>query len=105
MPQGQLDFTAEFARLASSGEREVSRALGGVQVRLVRVAGGGEGKWDSHSDTAETAICWYGDFTVTFRDGAVTLGPGRCCVVPAGAEHHGTSKGGAEVVLFTAAAG
>ena len=103
MAQGQLDFAAEFARLAAAGERESSRVMGGVTVRLVRVPGGGEGRWDSHSGTPETAICWSGDFTVTFRDGAVALGPGGCCVVPAGAEHHGTSKGGAEVVLFTGA--
>ena len=101
---GGLQFATEFARLAAANERESTTILGGVGVRLVRVAGGGEGRWDSHSETAETAICWSGDFTVTFRDGAVDLGPGGCCVVPVGVEHRGTSKNGAEVVLFTSAA-
>lgn len=103
MAPGQVDFAAEFGRLAAADERETTSILGGVAVRLVRVAGGSEGRWDSHPSTAETAICWSGDFSVEFRDGTVILGPGQCCVVPAGAEHRGISKGGAEVVLFTAA--
>lgn len=69
--------------------------LGGVKVRLVRVAGGGEGRWDSHAATTETAIVWRGDFADEFLDGTVALGPGQRCVVPVGAEHCGTSKGGA----------
>lgn len=105
MSLNHLDFAREFARLAAEGQRESATELGGVKVRLVRVAGGGEGRWDSHADTAETAIVWSGDFSVEFRDGTVALGPGQCCVVPVGAEHRGTSKGGAEIVLFTAAAG
>lgn len=97
-----VDFARAFARLAEAGERESTARLGGVAVRLVRVAGGGEGRWDSHGDTPETVVVWSGDFRVEFRDGTLDLGPGQCCVVPAGAEHRGTSKGGAEVVLFTA---
>ena len=64
---------------------------------MVRVAGGGEGRWDSHSHSAETVIVWSGDFVVEFRDHTLTLSPGQCCVVPAGAEHRGTSRNGAEV--------
>ncbi len=105
MGPGNLDFAAEFARLAGDGLRESTTELGGVKVRLVRVAGGGEGSWDSHARTTETVIVWTGDFTVEFRDGPVMLGPGQCCVVPVGAEHRATSKGGAEIVLFTDAAG
>ncbi|MDP4025376.1 cupin domain-containing protein [Methylobacterium sp. NEAU 140] len=99
-----LDFAEVFARLARDGQRESTTELGGVAVHLVRVAGGGEGRWDSHAATSETVIVWSGDFAVEFRDRTLHLGPGRCCVVPVGAEHRGTSKGGAEVILFTAAA-
>ncbi len=105
MGMGHLDFAQEFARLAGEGQRESTTELGGIKIRLVRVAGGGEGRWDSHAGSAETAIVWSGDFSVEFRDGTVKLGPGQCCVVPAGAEHRGTSKGGAEIVLFTDARG
>lgn len=98
-----LDFRAAFARLAASDAREEAAELGGVKVRMVRVAGGGEGRWDSHGDTPETALVWSGDFKVEFRDRTLDLGAGQCCVVPVGAEHRGTSKGGAEVILFTAA--
>ncbi|MFH6780862.1 MULTISPECIES: cupin domain-containing protein [Methylobacterium] len=103
MSHGGLDFAEGFRRLAERGERESTTLLGGVAVRLVRVAGGGEGRWDSHDRTTETAIVWSGDFSVEFRDHTLHLGPGQCCVVPVGAEHRGRSREGAEVILFTAA--
>jgi mannose-6-phosphate isomerase-like protein (cupin superfamily) len=95
-----IDFASAFARLAAEGRREETTELGGVNVRLVRVPGGGEGRWDHHDHTTETVVVWSGDFSVEFRDGTLRLGPGQCCVVPVNAEHRGTSQGGAEVVLF-----
>ena len=94
------DFAETFARLARDGRSEETSQLGGVNVRLVRINGGGEGRWDHHDGTAETVIVWSGDFTVEFRDQTLHLTAGQCCVVPVGAEHRGTSKAGAEVVLF-----
>lgn len=102
MTSAAVDFAAAFRRLASEGRSEDTTRLGGVDVRLVRVAGGGEGRWDHHGHSPETVIVWSGDFTVEFRDGTLHLGPGQCCVVPVGAEHRGTSKAGAEIVLFLA---
>ena len=101
MSTGDLDFKAEFGRLSRDGVRESTTELGGVRIRLVRVGGGGEGRWDSHADSTETAIVWSGDFSVEFRDRTVNLGPGQCCVVPVAADHRGTSKEGAEIILFT----
>jgi mannose-6-phosphate isomerase-like protein (cupin superfamily) len=95
-----VDFGRAFARLAELGQRETAIILGGVQTRLVRVAGGAEGRWDSHADTAETVMVWGGDFLVEYRDRTQTLTAGQCCVVPRGVEHRGTSRGGAEIVLF-----
>ena len=95
-----MDFAETFGRLARDGMAEQTTRLGGVDVRLVRVVGGGEGSWGSHAITTETVVVWSGDFTVDFRDGSLTLGRGQCCVVPVGAEHRGTSRNGAEVVLF-----
>lgn len=100
MIPGPTDFAAVFASLAESGETEQTSRFGGVNVRQVRLAGGGEGRWDSHSQSSETVIVWSGDFTVEFRDRALELTAGQCCVVPVGAEHRGTSKTGAEVILF-----
>lgn len=94
------DFAEAFTRLARDGQSEETTLLGGVNVRLVRVKGGGEGRWDQHSGTTETVVVWSGDFTVEFRDHTLHLSSGQCCVVPVGAEHRGTSKAGAEVVLF-----
>ena len=100
MNTGPTDFSEVFARLAATQGREETVPLGGVNVRMVRVAGGGEGRWDSHSQTTETVVVWSGDFTVEFRDHTLRLSAGQCCVVPVGAEHRGTSVTGAEVVLF-----
>ena len=96
----QTDFAETFGRLARDGLSEETTELGGVNVRLVRVKGGGEGRWDHHAQTTETVVVWSGEFTVEFRDHTLHLTKGQCCVVPVGAEHRGTSKTGAEVVLF-----
>jgi mannose-6-phosphate isomerase-like protein (cupin superfamily) len=90
---------AVFGRLASGHQREEAVELGGVNIRMVRVAGGGEGRWNHHAHSAETVV-WGGDFTVEFRDRALTLAGGQCCVVPVGAEHRGTSRDSAEVILI-----
>ena len=95
------DFTEVFARLSETDAREETATIGGVNVRMVRVAGGGEGRWDSHGHTAETVVVWSGDFKVEFRDHTLELSPGQCCVVPVNTEHRGTSRDGAQVVLFT----
>ncbi len=100
MDQSQVDFAATFADLAARNAREATVPLGGVDVRLVRVPGGGEGRWDSHDDSTETVVVWSGEFKVEYRDRTLLLTAGQCCVVPVGAEHRGTSPTGAEVVLF-----
>ena len=100
MDRGQVDFAATFADLAARNAREAAVPLGGVDVRLVRVPGGGEGRWDSHDDSTETVVVWSGEFKVEYRDRTLLLTAGQCCVVPVGAEHRGTSPTGAEVVLF-----
>ena len=84
-----LDFSSIFGRLAAKGEREHHAVVGGVDVRLVRLPGGGAGRWDSHDDTTETVIVWSGVFDVAFGDHTVSLTAGQCCVVPLGAEHSG----------------
>ena len=103
MVNGLLDFGAIFKRLKAEGLAEHHEVVGGVDVRLVRLDAGAAGKWDHHDDTPETAIVWSGAFNVAFRGHTISLGPGQCCVVPARAEHQGTSPTGAEVILFKSA--
>ncbi len=104
MNTGPADFAEVFARLAATQQREETASLGGVNVRMVRVASGGEGRWDSHPHSAETVVVWNGDFVVEFCNRTLTLLSGQCCFVPAGAEHRGTSRNGAEVILSPQAA-
>lgn len=94
------DFAEVFSRLAREGRNEETTQLGGVNVHLVKVKGGGEGRWDHHDGTTETVVVWSGDFTMKFRDYALHLSGGRFCMVPVGAERRGTSKAGADVILF-----
>ncbi len=101
---GPADFATSFEHLARTGQGEQTLRLGGVTIRMVRIAGGGEGRWDSHAHTAETVVVWSGDFKVEFSDHSLELAAGQCCVVPIGAQHRGTSRGGAEIVLFTSPA-
>lgn len=96
-----IDFSKAFARLAANGATEETVTVGGVNVRMVRVAGGAPGRWNSHDHTPETVLVWAGDFTVEFRDRTLSLSGGQCCLVPIDTEHRGTSQEGAEVVLFT----
>lgn len=100
MTSDAIDFDTTFDRLRASGERECTTPMGGVNVRLVRVAAGGEGRWDRHDDGPETVVVRAGTFQVEFRDRTLTLTAGQCCVVPSEAEHRGTSTTGADVVLF-----
>jgi mannose-6-phosphate isomerase-like protein (cupin superfamily) len=97
---GGIDFATQFARLAADQQSEITLPTGGVDVRLVRVVGGVEGCWDSHNDSAETAIVWSGDFSVEFRDHTLHLSAGQACIVPLGVEHKGSSINGAEMILF-----
>lgn len=100
-----VDFAEAFARLAAADAVEEQVTMGGIAIRMLRVAGGGAGRWDRHDHTAETAIVWSGHFSVEFRDRTVSLTAGQCCIVPASAEHRGTSITGAEVILLTQVAG
>ena len=95
-----IDFSEIFGRLEKDGRSEETMHVGGVNVRLVRVKGGGEGRWDRHHQTFETVVVWNGEFIVELGDHTLRLSSGQCCVVPAGAEHRGTSLTGAEVILF-----
>lgn len=98
------DFAEVFARLAQAGTSEEISTSGGVNTRMVRIAARYAGRWDSHGHTAETVVVWSGDFHVEFRDHTLSLAAGQCCVVPVNTEHRGTSRDGAEIVLFTHAA-
>jgi mannose-6-phosphate isomerase-like protein (cupin superfamily) len=102
VPRG-VDFAREFSALSESGQKEKTITVGGMNVRFVRLAAGTGGEWGSHDGTAETAIVWSGDFTVEFRDTTLQLAPGQCCVVAPGAEHKGSTQGGAEIILLTQA--
>lgn len=100
MNSGRIEVTEVFQRLAADELREETAPLGGVNVRLARGAGGQEGRWDGHPQTAETVIVWSGDFTVEFQDHMLVLSAGQCCVIPVGVEHRGTCRNGAEIILF-----
>jgi hypothetical protein len=57
---GSADFAAVFEGLARTEQAEETVVLGGVNVRMVRVVGGLEGRWDSHGHSVETVVVWSG---------------------------------------------
>ena len=48
------------------------------------------GELDWHHHAAEDELFWVlrGRLRLEFRDHVADLGPGQCCVVPRGVEHH-----------------
>lgn len=68
-------FAVVFTRLAETAVAEERVTIGGVTMRMVRMAGGGAGQWDSHSNTEDTAMAWSDDFQVECRDHTLWI----CC--------------------------
>jgi hypothetical protein len=75
MTPDAIDFAEAFGRLVAEGLREQTTPLAGGDVRLVRVPGEYEGRWDRHDHSTETEVVWSGDFRVKYRDRTLQLGP------------------------------
>lgn len=65
------------------------RVIGQVNDQYVKVAKlRGEFVWHAHEHEDELFVVIRGRLTLQFEDGAVTLGPGECYVVPRGVRHN-----------------
>ena len=70
----------------------------GNDIMVVKFAG--EFPWHSHPDTDDFFLVLDGEVSIDSDDGAVTLGPGELCVVPAGLRHRPRAVAEAKVLLI-----
>lgn len=73
-------------------------AFNGHDIMVVKVQG--EFVWHSHADTDDFFLVLKGRLRIDLRDGAVELGPGDLCVVPAGVEHRPVAEEEAHILLI-----
>ena len=86
LPTAQaIDILAQFARVAEYWSPKVVARVNDQYVKVARLLG--ETEWHRHADEDELFWVLRGRLRLEFRDHAVELEPGQCCVVPRGVEH------------------
>jgi [ribosomal protein S5]-alanine N-acetyltransferase len=86
-----------LAAMTECWRPEVVARPNGQEVKVVRLRG--EFVWHRHADEDEFFLCIDGRFRIEFRDGATSLSPGECLVVPRGVEHRPVADGEASVLV------
>ena len=87
LPTAQaIDILAQFGRVTDFWSPKVIAQVNDQYVKVARLLG----QMDWHQHAAEDELFWVvrGRLRLEFRDHAVELEPGQCCVVPRGVEHH-----------------
>ena len=87
LPTAQaIDILAQFGRVTDFWSPKVIAQVNDQYVKVARLLG----QMDWHQHAAEDELFWVvrGRLRLGFRDHAVELEPGQCCVVPRGVEHH-----------------
>lgn len=87
LPTAQaIDILAQFGRITDFWSPKVVAQVNDQYVKVARLLG----EMDWHQHAAEDELFWVvrGRLRLEFRDHAVELEPGQCCVVPRGVEHH-----------------
>jgi len=87
LPMAQtIDLLAQFDRVTDYWSPKVVAQVNDQYVKVARLLG----ELDWHHHAAEDELFWVlrGRLRLEFRDHVADLGPGQCCVVPRGSEHH-----------------
>jgi mannose-6-phosphate isomerase-like protein (cupin superfamily) len=87
LPTAQaIDILAQFGRVTDFWSPKVIAQVNDQYVKVARLLG----QMDWHQHAAEDELFWVvrGRLRLEFRDHAVELEPGQCCVVPRGVQHH-----------------
>ncbi len=92
-----IDILSEFARVTDYWSPRVVARANDQYVKVAKLLG--EMDWPQHS--AEDELFWVvrGRLRLEFRDHAVELPEGHCCVVPRGVEHHPVAAAECWIVL------
>jgi mannose-6-phosphate isomerase-like protein (cupin superfamily) len=81
-----IDLMAQFDRVTAHWSPKVVARVNDQYVKVAKLLG----EMDWHRHAGEDELFWVvrGRLRIEFRDHAVELDPGQCCVVPRGVEHH-----------------
>jgi len=93
-----INLAEKLAQIEGFWRPHIVAELNGQQVKLAKLKG--EFIWHHHPDEDELFHVLRGRLTIEMRDGAVTLGPGECVVVPRGVEHRPVAREEVHVLLF-----
>jgi mannose-6-phosphate isomerase-like protein (cupin superfamily) len=99
LPTAQtVDILAQFARVTDHWSPKVVAQVNDQYVKVARLLG--EMDWHRHANEDELFWVVRGRLRLEFRDHAVELEAGQCCVVPRGVEHHPVAAAECWIVLI-----
>ncbi|MDF1504824.1 cupin domain-containing protein [Roseisolibacter sp. H3M3-2] len=81
-----IDLDAEFARLTDFWSPRVVARVNDQYVKVAKLQG--EFVWHAHAEEDELFLVRRGRLVIQLEDGAVTLEPGQCVVVPRAVRHN-----------------
>ena len=81
-----IDLDAEFARLTDYWSPRVVARVNDQYVKIAKLRG--EFVWHAHADEDELFLVRRGRLVIQLEDGALTLEPGQCVLVPRGVRHN-----------------
>ena len=93
-----VDILAQFARVTEYWSPKVIAQVNDQYVKVARLLG--EMAWHRHEGEDELFWVLRGRLRLEFRDHVEELGPGECCVVPRGVEHHPVAAEETWIVLI-----
>jgi len=94
----KVNLAAALARFSDHWHPRIVGELNGQHVKLAKLLG--EFVWHRHEEEDELFLVLQGTLELQRRDGALTLGPGEFCIVPAGVEHRPVAREEVHVLLF-----
>jgi mannose-6-phosphate isomerase-like protein (cupin superfamily) len=94
----RIRLSEKLARIPDCWRPRIIGELNGQHVKLAKLQG--EFVWHHHEQEDELFLVLGGRLTIEFRDRAVELEPGDCCIVPHGVEHRPVATEEAAVLLF-----
>ena len=93
-----IDVLTQFERVTELWSPKVIARVNDQYVKVARLLG--EMDWHAHAEEDELFWVLRGRLRLDFRDGAVELTAGECCVVPRGVEHHPVAPEECWIVLI-----
>jgi mannose-6-phosphate isomerase-like protein (cupin superfamily) len=93
-----IDILAQFQRVTEHWSPKVVAQVNDQYVKVAKLLG--EMDWHRHAEEDELFWVVRGRLRLEFRDRAVELEEGQCCVVPRGVEHHPVAPTECWIVLI-----